>query len=144
VVETKSWNNLFQFRAKIASLAYTSWRLDARCLGGFARMEDDGEADDDYAGALDTLEAGRRAADALPDETSTEVVDPEVVNVIATFETGCRLDLKQITLHTRSTEYNPRRFSAAVMRLRSPRTVAMVCPALPSCRFIFSPALTCA
>ena len=34
--------------------------------------------------------------------------------------------LKQIALHARNAEYNPRRFAAVVIRLRSPKTTALV------------------
>ena len=37
-----------------------------------------------------------------------------------------RLDLKQIALRCRNTEFNPRRFAAVIMRLREPRATALV------------------
>lgn len=39
---------------------------------------------------------------------------------------GVRLDLKQIALRCRNTEFNPRRFAAVIMRLREPRATALV------------------
>ncbi|KAL7471917.1 hypothetical protein ACHAXS_012223 [Conticribra weissflogii] len=39
---------------------------------------------------------------------------------------GVRLDLKQIALRCRNTEFNPRRFAAVVMRLREPRATALL------------------
>ena len=38
----------------------------------------------------------------------------------------CRLDLKTIALHARNAEYNPKRFSACVMRLRDPKSTALI------------------
>lgn len=38
----------------------------------------------------------------------------------------CRLKLKEIALQARNAEYNPRRFAAVVMRLREPKTTALV------------------
>ena len=37
-----------------------------------------------------------------------------------------RLDLKQIALRCRNTEFNPRRFAAVIMRLREPRATALI------------------
>ncbi|VDK34438.1 unnamed protein product [Dibothriocephalus latus] len=39
---------------------------------------------------------------------------------------GCRLDLKQIALKARNAEYNPKRFAAVIMRIREPRTTALI------------------
>jgi len=39
---------------------------------------------------------------------------------------GVRLDLKQIALRCRNTEFNPRRFAAVIMRLREPRATALI------------------
>ena len=46
-----------------------------------------------------------------------------------------KLDLKKIALHARNAEYNPKRFAAVIMRIREPRTTALIfssgtaCPA---------------
>ena len=40
--------------------------------------------------------------------------------------TGTTLDLKKIAMHARNAEYNPKRFSAVVMRIREPRTTALI------------------
>lgn len=39
---------------------------------------------------------------------------------------GTPLDLKKIAMHARNAEYNPKRFSAVVMRIREPRTTALI------------------
>lgn len=44
----------------------------------------------------------------------------------STADLGVRLDLKQIALRCRNTEFNPRRFAAVIMRLREPRATALV------------------
>ena len=38
----------------------------------------------------------------------------------------CKLDLKKIALHARNAEYNPKRFAAVIMRIREPRTTALI------------------
>lgn len=39
---------------------------------------------------------------------------------------GVGLDLKRIALHARNAEYNPKRFAAVIMRIREPRTTALI------------------
>eukprot|EP01083_Nonionella_stella_P232913 821121_1 len=49
-----------------------------------------------------------------------------VQNISSTANLGVRLDLKQIALRCRNTEFNPRRFAAVIMRLREPRATALI------------------
>lgn len=51
---------------------------------------------------------------------------PVVHNIVGTADLKCKLDLKNIALNARNTEYNPKRFDAAVMKIRSPRTTALI------------------
>ena len=39
---------------------------------------------------------------------------------------GGQLDLKTIALHARNAEYNPKRFAAVIMRIREPKTTALI------------------
>lgn len=39
---------------------------------------------------------------------------------------GCTLDLISINAHTRNSEYNPMRFNGVVMRIREPRSTALI------------------
>lgn len=47
-------------------------------------------------------------------------------NIVATVNLSCPLNLKQIALQARNAEYNPRRFAAVVMRLKVPKTTALI------------------
>ena len=47
-------------------------------------------------------------------------------NIVCTVNLGCKLDLKKIALHARNAEYNPKRFAAVIMRIREPRTTALI------------------
>ncbi|KAI9914089.1 hypothetical protein PsorP6_005433 [Peronosclerospora sorghi] len=47
-------------------------------------------------------------------------------NVVGTVDLKTPLDLKIIALHARNAEYNPKRFSAVIMRLRDPKTTALI------------------
>ena len=58
------------------------------------------------------------------DGTNTLLI--RIQNIASTANFGVRLDLKQIALKCRNTEFNPRRFGAVVMRLREPRATALM------------------
>ncbi|KAF8065437.1 hypothetical protein HT031_003038 [Scenedesmus sp. PABB004] len=51
---------------------------------------------------------------------------PQLQNVVATVDLGCKLELKDIALHARNAEYNPKRFAAVIMRIREPKTTALI------------------
>ena len=51
---------------------------------------------------------------------------PKLQNVVATVQLGCPLDLKQIVMKARNAEYNPKRFAAVIMRIRDPKTTALI------------------
>mmetsp|Transcript_13720 Transcript_13720/g.26570 ORF Transcript_13720/g.26570 Transcript_13720/m.26570 type:complete len:223 (+) Transcript_13720:169-837(+) len=47
-------------------------------------------------------------------------------NVVATINCHVSLDLMEIATQTRNSEYNPQRFSAVVLRIRQPKTTALI------------------
>ena len=47
-------------------------------------------------------------------------------NVVCTVDAGCGLDLEAIATTGENVEYNPRKFAAVIMRLRSPKTTALI------------------
>ncbi|KAL8795434.1 MAG: hypothetical protein Q9195_002023 [Heterodermia aff. obscurata] len=51
---------------------------------------------------------------------------PTLQNIVSTINLACRLDLKTIALHARNAEYNPKRFAAVIMRIREPKTTALI------------------
>lgn len=51
---------------------------------------------------------------------------PTLQNIVATVNLEVRLDLKTIALHARNAEYNPKRFAAVIMRIREPKTTALI------------------
>lgn len=57
---------------------------------------------------------------------TTHGIVPVVQNIVATVNLGCKLELKNIALHARNAEFNPKRFSAVIMRIREPRTTALI------------------
>ncbi|KAJ4461224.1 putative TATA-box-binding protein [Paratrimastix pyriformis] len=51
---------------------------------------------------------------------------PVLQNVVATVNLGTKLDLKNIALRAKNAEYNPKRFAAVIMRIREPKTTALI------------------
>ncbi|TIA90976.1 hypothetical protein E3P99_01335 [Wallemia hederae] len=58
--------------------------------------------------------------------THAQGIVPTLQNIVATVNLDCRLDLKTIALHARNAEYNPKRFAAVIMRIRDPKTTALI------------------
>jgi len=53
-------------------------------------------------------------------------ITPVLQNVVSTTTMGCVLDLKKIAMGARNAEYNPKRFAAVIMRIREPKTTALI------------------
>ncbi|XP_068947860.1 TATA box-binding protein-like 2 [Petaurus breviceps papuanus] len=51
---------------------------------------------------------------------------PQIENIVSTVNLACKLDLKKIALQAKNAEYNPKRFAAVIMRIREPRTTALI------------------
>ncbi|XP_061212060.1 TATA box-binding protein-like 2 [Neopsephotus bourkii] len=60
-----------------------------------------------------------------PASESSGIV-PQLQNIVSTVNLACKLNLKNIALHARNAEYNPKRFAAVIMRIREPRTTALI------------------
>ncbi|CAL9686689.1 unnamed protein product [Knipowitschia caucasica] len=58
--------------------------------------------------------------------TEKSGIIPQLQNIVSTVNLGCPLDLKYIALQARNAEYNPKRFAAVIMRIREPRTTALI------------------
>jgi transcription initiation factor TFIID TATA-box-binding protein len=51
---------------------------------------------------------------------------PRIQNVVSTVNLGVKLNLRFLANNARNAEYNPKKFQACIMRLRSPKTTALV------------------
>ncbi|KAI9889536.1 MAG: TATA-box-binding protein [Vezdaea aestivalis] len=79
----------------------------------------------------DTTSNGAGVTPATPAATPSagpgvSGIVPTLQNIVATVNLDCRLDLKTIALHARNAEYNPKRFAAVIMRIRDPKTTALI------------------
>ena len=51
---------------------------------------------------------------------------PTVENVVSTAKLGYQLNLREIALQAKNAEYNPKRFSAVIMKVKEPKTTALI------------------
>ncbi|EHA97266.1 TATA box-binding protein-like protein 2 [Heterocephalus glaber] len=92
-----------------------------------------------HPGAADSAQpsAEKPSPDALPLVAMTPMtpvtpalersgIVPQLQNIVSTVNLACKLDLKKIALHAKNAEYNPKRFAAVIMRIREPRTTALI------------------
>jgi len=63
---------------------------------------------------------------ATPLSVAADIPMPTLQNIVSTVNLGVQLDLKKIAMHARNAEYNPKRFAAVIMRIREPRTTALI------------------
>ena len=50
----------------------------------------------------------------------------EIQNIVSVTNFDYSLNLKQIVLHARNAEYNPKRFPAVIMRIKEPKSTALI------------------
>lgn len=72
------------------------------------------ESFSNYEGIVDT-----------PTENNSGVI-PALQSVVATVNLNCKLYLKNIVLRARGADYNPKRFAAVIMRIREPKSSALI------------------
>jgi len=73
-----------------------------------------------------TLRSDTVPAEALDRTKHASGIRPTLQNIISTVNLAVTLDLKTIALHARNAEYNPKRFAAVIMRIREPKTTALI------------------
>ena len=57
---------------------------------------------------------------------ASQLAPPTLQNLVATANLNQSLPLRKIAQWCRNAEYNPSRFSAVIMRIRTPRTTALI------------------
>ena len=66
------------------------------------------------------------APPAQPGNEEGHIIQIRLQNIVATINTHSKLTLDVIAQTARNAEYNPRRFAAVIMRIREPRTTALI------------------
>lgn len=62
----------------------------------------------------------------LSTEDEIEKCKPQLQNIVSTADLCCKLELRKIALQAKNAEYNPKRFAAVIMRIRQPKTTALI------------------
>lgn len=128
-------SNAAQAKTFIApgSLSFPSGAGDITPPSSEAEKQNNGQTSD--VSQIGQVTNGKGVTPATPAATpsATQVVStgvsgivPTLQNIVATVNLDCRLDLKTIALHARNAEYNPKRFAAVIMRIREPKTTALI------------------
>ena len=63
---------------------------------------------------------------SLPDSLNSEQSLPKLQNIVSTADLECVLQLREIALRAKNAEYNPKRFAAVIMRIKEPKTTALI------------------
>lgn len=101
------------------SKAAATPRADHASSGGSIR-------DPENIGSVNIHQTMGPATPMTPMTPSESAILPQLQNIVSTVNLSCKLDLKKIALHARNAEYNPKRFAAVIMRIREPRTTALI------------------
>lgn len=64
--------------------------------------------------------------DNIAKPTYPDNIQPVLQNIVSTADLKCPLDLRQIALKAKNAEYNPKRFAAVIMRIKDPKTTALI------------------
>ncbi len=71
-----------------------------------------------------------KANSAAPTQLATVSSDsrkePKLENIVSTVDLDCQLELRKIALQAKNAEYNPKRFAAVIMRIKAPKTTALI------------------
>ena len=60
------------------------------------------------------------------DEINKNNALPKLQNIVSTANLKCVLDLREIALKAKNAEYNPKKFAAVIMRIKEPKTTALI------------------
>lgn len=89
-----------------------------------AKGDNPGEGDGDQVEAVVSVPRGPSTLTTTG--RLSHGIKPDIQNVVATTNLDVQLDLKCIALRARNAEYNPKRFAAVIMRIRDPKTTALI------------------
>ncbi|KAJ3412246.1 TATA-box-binding protein [Chytridiales sp. JEL 0842] len=103
-------------KKNLDDMGQIDWRLD-ECNQNIKPILDEALLSS-TSNAMDLLSVSRQSAILISSKMDK--------NIVATVNLDCKLDLKTIALHARNAEYNPKRFAAVIMRIREPKTTALI------------------
>lgn len=66
------------------------------------------------------------AMEAMDFDKHPSGIVPIIQNIVSSVNLDCKLNLREIAQKARNTEYNPKRFTAVMMRIKEPKTTALI------------------
>ena len=63
---------------------------------------------------------------SLSSKNDKPEIIPNIENIVSTADLNCPLNLREIALKATNAEYNPKRFSAVIMKIKEPKTTALI------------------
>jgi len=65
-------------------------------------------------------------AELLTNSETSDIPQPHIVNIVSMVDLCVRLNLRELALKCSNAEYNPRRINAVIMRLKKPKSAALI------------------
>lgn len=65
-------------------------------------------------------------AEQLTNSETSDIPQPHIVNIVSMVDLCVRLNLRELALKCSNAEYNPRRINAVIMRLKKPKSAALI------------------
>ena len=65
-------------------------------------------------------------AELLTNSETSDIPQPHIVNIVSMVDLCIRLNLRELALKCSNAEYNPRRINAVIMRLKKPKSAALI------------------
>jgi transcription initiation factor TFIID TATA-box-binding protein len=85
-----------------------------------------GENDNNNIQSQTTKEQTKNTFSKCSKNNNDIKIIPLIQNIVSTADLCCDINLKQIALQVENTQYNPLKFSGLIMRIKDPKTTALI------------------
>ncbi len=76
---------------------------------------------------LENIKISNNSIDIYESSRNGEIeILPIIENIVCTANLCCKLNLREIALQVKNAEYNPKRFSAVIIKMKDPKTTALI------------------
>ena len=91
-----------------------------------AGIKNVGESDNNNIQSQTTKEQTKNTFSKCSKNNNDIKIMPIIQNIVSTADLCCDINLKQIALQVENTQYNPLKFSGLIMRIKDPKTTALI------------------
>lgn len=84
------------------------------------------ELNDSFTNKKNKTESEINSALPTNDNEINDNINIRIVNVVSTVSLECQLSLRELALKLQNSEYNPKRINALIIRIKKPKTAALV------------------